>query len=72
MFTTIVPGSKRQTSLSQQAICLLGRTYHWDCRLKLLRMGVLNLEPTDIILKKESEGAIICVRKTHYCNVCDV
>src|SRR5258707_12770360 len=34
-------------------------THYWLCRLKILCMWVLDLEPTNVILKKEGDGAII-------------
>ena len=69
-FTTIVPGSK-DTKLSQLFARIKNGTYYWLCRLKLLCMGVLDFEPANTILEKESKSAIIyekCVTVPFHCD----
>ena len=39
--------------------------YYRPCRLKMLCVGVLNFEPTNIILKNEGESAIIYPRRVN-------
>ena len=62
----------KDTMLSQLFARMRNETYYWLCRLKLLCMGVLNLEPTNIVLKKKGKSAIIyarCVTVLPHCNV---
>ena len=40
-------------------------TYYRPCRLEVLCVGVLNFEPTNIILKNEGESAIIYPRRVN-------
>ena len=52
----------KDTMLSQLFARMQNETYYRLCRLKLLCMGVLNLEPTNIVLKKEGKSAIVYAR----------
>ena len=47
------------TKLSQLLSQIKNGTYYWLGRLKLLCTGVLDLEPANVILKKERDSAII-------------
>jgi hypothetical protein len=40
-------------------------TYYRLCRLKMLCVGVLNFEPTNIILEDEGESAVIYARRVN-------
>ena len=40
-------------------------TYYRLCRLKLLCVGVLNFEPTNVILKNEAKSAKVYARRVN-------
>ncbi len=63
----------KETVLSQRFARMKNNTYYRFCRLKMLCVGVLNLEPTDIILEEEGESAIIYqdVRRVTDPSYCD-
>lgn len=46
-------------------------TYYWPGRLKMPCVWIFNLEPTNIILKKECECAIICARRVIVLSHCN-
>ncbi len=63
VFTTIVPGSKTQ-ELSQpfEVARMKHDTYNRLRRLKMFGVGILYLEPTNMILKDEGESTVIYAR----------